>query len=66
VDTPKLKEAVAELVGKNMDRIKRDGERAISPLMGDLMKTFRGKVDGKVLHELLKEEIGRRLQTAPR
>jgi Glu-tRNA(Gln) amidotransferase subunit E-like FAD-binding protein len=34
--------------------------------MGDLMKTFRGKVDGKVLHELLKEEIRRRLQTAPR
>ncbi|MDD1764704.1 MAG: Glu-tRNA(Gln) amidotransferase subunit GatE [Candidatus Methanomethyliaceae archaeon] len=66
VDTSKLKEVIAELVGKNMDRIRRDGERAVSPLMGDLMKTFRGKVDGKVLHELLKEEIGRRLKKAPR
>ena len=66
VDSAALKAAVAELVGKNMEIIKRDGERAISPLMGDLMKTFRGKVDGKVLHELLKEEIRRRLETAPR
>jgi len=54
------------LVGKNLELIKRDGERAISPLMGDLMKTFRGKVDGKVLHALLKDEIRRRLETSSR
>ena len=66
VDTAALKAAVAELVGKNMEIIKRDGERAISPLMGDLMKTFRGKVDGKALHAMLRDEIRRRLETAPR
>ena len=66
VDSVAIKAAVAELVGKNMEIIKRDGERAISPLMGDLMKTFRGKVDGKVLHAMLKEEIRRRLETASR
>jgi glutamyl-tRNA(Gln) amidotransferase subunit E len=66
VDTNALKKAIAELVGKNMERIRRDGERALSPLMGDLMKTFRGKVDGKVLHELLKEEIRQRLENFSR
>lgn len=55
-----IRAAVSEAVGKNMDLVKRDGDRAISPIMGDLMKAFRGKVDGKLLFRLLKEEISRR------
>jgi glutamyl-tRNA(Gln) amidotransferase subunit E len=55
-----IKKAVEELVDKNMDLVRSQGERAISPLMGDLMKALRGKVDGKVLHEMLRAEISRR------
>ncbi len=57
-----IKVAVREAVDKNIDLVRRDGERALSPIMGDLMKAFRGKVDGKLLSSVLKEEISRRLK----
>ena len=60
IDQSAIRVAVAEAVEKNIELVRRDGERAISPLMGDLMKLFRGKVDGKQLHAMLKEEIGSR------
>jgi glutamyl-tRNA(Gln) amidotransferase subunit E len=60
-----IKKAVEELVDRNLELIKTQGEKAISPLMGDLMKSLRGKVDGKILHEMLREEILKRKAEAP-
>lgn len=57
VDLEAVSATVKELVGKNLALIKRDGERAVSRLMGDLMKIYRGKVDGKVVHTLLTNEV---------
>ena len=37
--------------------IKERGEHAFKPLMGVVMKEFRGKVDGKVIAEKLKRAI---------
>lgn len=61
-----LRRAVEEIVGRNIDLVRSQGERAISPLMGDLMKTFKGKVDGKALHEMLKEAISKKMAESPR
>lgn len=65
VNMDSVRSAVADLVERNMEVVRRDGSRAVSPLMGDLMKTFRGKVDGKVLHEMLSDEIKKRLGPEP-
>jgi len=55
-----IRAAVRDAVGRNIDLVRRDGQRALSPIMGDLMKLFRGKVDGRLLSSLLREEISRR------
>jgi len=61
VDSSVLQEKVAEVVGRNMELVLREGERAIKPLMGDLMEAYRGKVDGKVIFGMLRDEINRAL-----
>jgi glutamyl-tRNA(Gln) amidotransferase subunit E len=60
-DIDSLKAEVTDLVERNLDLVKADGERATSRLMGDLMKKYRGKIDGKVLHDALQAEVLRRL-----
>ena len=60
-DLENVRAAVLGLVEKNLELVRRDGKRAVSPLMGDLMREFRGKVDGKILHEMLTEEINKRM-----
>jgi len=61
-----LRKAVEEIVERNIELVRSQGERVLSPLMGDLMKSFKGKVDGKVLHSMLKEEISKRIAESPR
>ncbi|MGQ9759414.1 MAG: Glu-tRNA(Gln) amidotransferase subunit GatE [Candidatus Methanomethylicaceae archaeon] len=62
VNLDAIRATVKELVRKNINTVKKDGERAVSRLMGDLMKLYRGKVDGKIAHELLTEEVRRVLE----
>jgi len=57
-----LKKFVKKLVEERKDFVKERGERAFSPLMGMVMKEFRGKVDGKIVSEVLKEEIRKVLE----
>ncbi|MEN3017212.1 MAG: Glu-tRNA(Gln) amidotransferase subunit GatE [Candidatus Methanosuratincola petrocarbonis] len=60
VSPEEVRSAVAAVVERNLDLVRREGERAKSRLMGDLMKEYRGKVDGKLLFSLLDEEIRKR------
>ncbi|MDE4907771.1 Glu-tRNA(Gln) amidotransferase subunit GatE [Methanogenium marinum] len=39
--------------------VREQGMRAVGPLMGVVMKELRGRADGKVISELLKEEVGK-------
>ncbi len=48
---------IARLVEEKADLISERGEAAFKPLMGLVMKEFRGKVDGKVVAEKLKRAI---------
>lgn len=52
---------IRELVKKKEDLIREKGEHAFKPLMGLVMKEFRGKVDGKVIAEKLKKAIEEKL-----
>lgn len=51
-------EAVCERVVREREQFIRDrGEASLGPLMGVVMKELRGKVDGKVISEVLGEKI---------
>ena len=52
-----LKAIVAKIVKKNRAIIKAQGPRAFAPLMGEVMKEVRGKVDGKLVASALKEAL---------
>ncbi|MFO7966994.1 MAG: Glu-tRNA(Gln) amidotransferase subunit GatE [Archaeoglobaceae archaeon] len=55
--TEDLDSFVENLVEEKKDFIQEKGEHAFKPLMGIVMKEFRGKVDGKEIAEKLKKAI---------
>ncbi|MFT4883870.1 MAG: glutamyl-tRNA(Gln) amidotransferase subunit E [Natronomonas sp.] len=55
-----VREVVVEVVSRNEDQIEAEGMGAFSGLMGECMGQLRGKADGEVVSELLREEIGKR------
>ncbi len=58
-----IKEMVRRVIKEKIDLVRERKERAISPLMGILMKELRGKADGALINKLLREEIERTLKT---
>ena len=60
VDREEVREVVEEVVERNADQVEAEGMGAFSGLMGECMGALRGKADGEVVSELLREEIGKR------
>ena len=60
VDESEVREAVADVVERNADQVEEQGMGAFSALMGEAMGALRGKADGEVVSEALREEIGKR------
>ncbi len=52
-----LEEYIEKLIDEKSDLIAERGEGAFKPLMGLVMREFRGKVDGKIVAEKLKERL---------
>jgi glutamyl-tRNA(Gln) amidotransferase subunit E len=52
-----LNKILDEIIESNIMIIKEQGARAIGPLMGLVMKSLRGKVDGQKLNQLLENKI---------
>ncbi len=52
-----LDKFIDELISKKKDLIAKKGKRALSPLMGIVMKEYRGKVSGKKVSQLLQKMI---------
>ncbi len=48
---------IADTVALKRDFILERGERAVGPLMGIVMREFRGKVDGKELNMMLRAKV---------
>ncbi|MFA5176092.1 MAG: Glu-tRNA(Gln) amidotransferase subunit GatE [Candidatus Nanoarchaeia archaeon] len=59
VETEDIESEIKKLVEKNKTLIKERGENSIGPLMGDLMKKYRGKIDAKKTSDLLRKEIAK-------
>ena len=60
VDREAVREAVVEVVERNEEQVEAEGMGAFSALMGEAMGALRGKADGEVVSEVLREEIGKR------
>jgi glutamyl-tRNA(Gln) amidotransferase subunit E len=56
-DLSVVKEVCDRIVREREGFIRERGEGALGPLMGIVMKELRGKVDGKVISEVLAERI---------
>ena len=52
-----VREAVQEVVERNDQQVREDGMGAFSALMGECMGALRGKADGDVVSDVLREEI---------
>ncbi|MCU4971370.1 Glu-tRNA(Gln) amidotransferase subunit GatE [Halobacteria archaeon AArc-m2/3/4] len=55
-----VREAVLEVVERNEGQVEQEGMQAFSGLMGECMGALRGKADGDLVSELLREEIQKR------
>jgi len=55
-----VREAVVEVVERNEEQVEADGMGAFSALMGECMGVLRGKADGDVVSDVLREEIRKR------
>ena len=60
VGEDEVREAVAEVVERNADQVAEEGMGAFSALMGECMGALRGKADGDVVSDALREEIQER------
>lgn len=63
VEKGELETAVEKLIEEKMDFIKGKGMNAVGPLMGLIMKDFRGKVSGEEVSRLLNEKISKKFGT---
>ena len=57
-----LKKIITKVVDENIDIIKEKEMRAMGPLMGEVMKEVRGKIDGNVVSSELKTIIQKKLK----
>ena len=55
-----VRDAVSEVVDRNADQVEAEGMGAFSALMGEAMGALRGKADGEIVSDVLREEIQKR------
>jgi glutamyl-tRNA(Gln) amidotransferase subunit E len=61
VDSEDVAARIDSIVREREALVRERGKGAMGPLMGEVMKEFRGQVDGKELSRLLGESIDRML-----
>ncbi len=61
VEKGELDSFVDRLIESKMDFIKEKGLNSVQPLMGLVMKEFRGKVSGQEVNRILKEKISKKI-----
>lgn len=64
VKLDELREFVRRAIRERKDFVKEKGMRAFAPLMGIVMDKYRGRMDGKVISEIVKEELNSFLESS--
>ncbi|MBI1971944.1 MAG: Glu-tRNA(Gln) amidotransferase subunit GatE [Candidatus Aenigmarchaeota archaeon] len=57
ISKEELRAIIKGIVQKNANVVKKDKRSAAKKLMGTVMKQVRGKIDGKIVNEILTDEI---------
>ncbi len=60
VGEDEVREAVVSVVQRNEEQVEEEGMAAFSGLMGECMGQLRGKADGDLVSQVLREEIQQR------
>ncbi|MBN2111256.1 MAG: Glu-tRNA(Gln) amidotransferase subunit GatE [Methanosarcinaceae archaeon] len=63
IDTKLIEKFIESVVSDREDFVRAKGLAAVGPLMGPVMAEFRGKVDGKVVSDILKQKINKYIST---
>ncbi len=50
---------IEKIIEDNLSLIKKRRERAVGPIMGLVMKQVRGKIDGRIVNEIVRNKIAR-------
>jgi glutamyl-tRNA(Gln) amidotransferase subunit E len=61
VSESEVRDAVTDVIERNAEQVEREGMGAFSALMGECMGALRGKADGEIVSDVLREEIGKRV-----
>ena len=56
-DVATVREVCERIVAEREEFIRERGEASLGPLMGVAMRKLRGKADGKIISEVLREKI---------
>lgn len=56
-----IREVIKKIIEERIDFVKEKKSAAVQPLMGVVMQELRGKADGKLINNILKEEIEKTL-----
>ncbi len=59
-DEDDVRDAIVDVVERNQEQVETEGMGAFSALMGECMAALRGKADGDVVSDVLREEIQKR------
>ncbi|MFX0031144.1 MAG: Glu-tRNA(Gln) amidotransferase subunit GatE [Candidatus Hodarchaeota archaeon] len=62
ISIEELKKVIIKIVEKNIQVVKEKEMRAVGPLMGEIMKEVRGKIDGAIVSKELKNHIQKKLK----
>lgn len=62
VSEDEVRRFIMKLLDEKIDFIKERREHAFKPLMGIVMSKYRGKLDGKIIARILKEELDKILE----
>jgi glutamyl-tRNA(Gln) amidotransferase subunit E len=63
ISKEELRALIRSILEDRSEFVKERGMGALGPVMGVVMKEVRGRVDGKVIADLLKSEIGKMLES---
>ncbi len=56
-----LEKIVENILRKNRELLIKKRERAFGAIMGDVMRIVRGKIDGKIVNEVVREKLSAEL-----
>ncbi|MFX1527650.1 MAG: Glu-tRNA(Gln) amidotransferase subunit GatE [Promethearchaeota archaeon] len=62
ISIEELNKIILKIIKKNIQVIKEKEMRAIGPLMGEIMKEVRGKIDGAIVSKELKNQLQKKLK----